>query len=340
MITDQQLKELKHHFPQLKFKPNYSLSRVTYFKVGGPAELFVAVKNRVELIDLIRFVRSLDLEFVILGGGSNVIAVDVGLAGLVISTQNELIEVEVTSSPPTFRDVLQYDHVEKIQAPILLRADCGVITAVLVNHSVRLGLSGLEPFLGVPGRLGGAIYNNSHFQKNLIGDYVVQVEVLGDTGDVYWVSQDECQFAYDQSRFQQSQEVILRAVFLLQPGDTEESRKILRESAAYRVKTQPLGLPSSGCIFRNVPNTSRLHSLFPKFADNDFISAGFLIDQAGLKGLRVGGVEISQKHAAFMVNRGGGTAKEINELIEKTKVEVEKKYGVTLVEEIFWLGKK
>jgi UDP-N-acetylmuramate dehydrogenase len=320
LLTQQQIQQLKQEFPNLKFRINYPLSKITYFKVGGPADAYVVVEKRDQLIDLIKYCRLHDIRFTLLGGASNVVVSDGGIKGLVIAPRHNQVEV-----------------LEKDDNYAVLRAEVGIKTAALVKRTADFGLIGLGPFLGVPGYLGGAIYNNSHFQTELIGDYVKQVEVLTASNDIVWLRQDECQFAYDSSRFQETNDIILRVDFNLQIGDSGQVAKTMKGSTLYRIKTQPLGMPSSGCIFKNVPNNPELKKRFPKFADKDFISAGFLIDQAGLKGLKQGGVKVSNKHAAFMVNTGEGTANDILKLIDQVKDRVKDKFGIELEEEVFVL---
>lgn len=318
---------LQSLFPQLNFFQDYPLSKLIYFKIGGPAEILVEVEQLNDLIELIKFCREEKLEFIVLGGASNVIVADEGLGKIVIVTANKNLEKQDQSKPESAHQEKQF----------LVRAECGVNTSDLVTKTVAMGLTGLEPFLGVPGKLGGAIFNNSHFQKELIGDFVTQVEVLTPQNQVVWIPQKECQFAYDYSRFQHSGEIILRVDFLLKQGDKQKSRQLIRDSMMYRSKTQPLHLPSSGCIFKNVKNSAKLKEIFTDFEDREFISAGFLIDKAGLKGLREGGIEVSTKHAAFMVNHGEGKAQDLKNLIKKVKQKVYEKFGVNLEEEVFWL---
>ncbi len=320
LITEQDLQRLKHHFPDLKFKANFKLSRITYFKLGGPAELLVKVEELNLLINLLQYCQQHDLRFTILGGASNVIVSDQGVAGLVILTRHQQVEV-----------------LEETQKKTMLQAESGIRTSTLVSEAVEQGLVGLEPFLGVPGRLGGAVFNNAHFKNDYIGDYIHQVEVLDQSGDVIWLSQDECNFDYDNSRFQTSGEVILRVQFNLKHGDKTTSKEKIKEATLYRIRTQPLGMPSSGCIFQNIPNNDDLKKQFPQFKDAEHVSAGFLIDKAGLKGLKQGGAKVSKKHAAFIVNEGNATAQDVLALIEQIKSQVKQEFNVELQEEVFWL---
>jgi UDP-N-acetylmuramate dehydrogenase len=257
-----------------------------------------------------------------LGGASNVIVADKGIEGLVI--QLDLTKVEAVNEPNSSAN---------------FQAEAGVKMALMVRKSIDLGLMGLEYFLGVPGTVGGAIYNNSHYLHHLIGEKIDRVEVMNEQGDITWLNQSECAFAYDESRFQHTSEIILSATWKLDAGDKEKSMQLVAEATRYRAATQPLGVPSSGCVFRNAAQTPELAALFPQFAQQSHVSAGFLIDQAGLKGTRVGGIEVSHKHAAFMINTGQGTAVQTQELIRKVKATVLEKFGVKLQEEVFYLPK-
>jgi UDP-N-acetylmuramate dehydrogenase len=339
MLADTQLNKLESHFPQLKFERNYPLSLITYFKVGGPARSLVKVDSLKDLVELIRHCHQSQIRFVLLGGASNVVVADEGIDGLVIVTTNDRVLLTSKENENGLLDNEQssFQYKQEKSTQNIVRAECGARTAMLVNKSIEFGLTGLEPFMGVPGKVGGAIFNNSHFQDELIGDFIARVEVLNKKGERVWLNQAECQFDYDHSRFQTSGEVILQADFLLVHGEKEESRRRARELMNYRAQTQPLGVPSSGCIFKNVKNTPQLQTLFPQFADKQYVSAGFLIDQAGLKGLREGDIEVSSKHASFMINVGTGSATDIQKLVEKVKLKVEKQFGVTLQEEIFWI---
>jgi len=321
MTKTQQL--VNEAFPELKPKFDVSLSSFTYFKIGGRAEILIEVKNSQELVKLVKFCREKNLSYHILGGASNVLISDEGLQGIVIRVMNEK-EYDVVGQPD-------------INGKQLVRVGAGYKTALFVRKTVDDGFVGLEYFLGVPGTIGGAIYNNAHYLEHLIGEHVHAVEVLNTQNEIVWLPARECRFAYDFSRFHNSGEVILRVEFALARGDKENSLELIKTATILRAKTQPLGEPSSGCYFRNTPNTPKLQILFPQFADRREVPAGFLIDQAGLKKKSVGGIQVSEKHAAFLVNTGSGTSTEVQELANIVKERVKSKYGVELQEEVFWM---
>lgn len=314
--------QLSVAFPNWQWQFDFPLAQQTYFKVGGPAEAYIELSQKEETAALVRWCAQQDVSLTLLGGGSNVIVSDAGVPGVVLKLRHTAFQ---TGDP--LGDL----------TPAV--AGAGLQTALLVRQAVDAGLAGLEFFLGVPGTVGGAVYNNAHYLKDLISTHISRVEILTATGDSQWLSKEECEFGYDSSRFQRTKEVIWQAEFLLPAGNRELSNERIKEATLYRAQTQPLGMPSSGCIFQNVPNTMELQKQFPRFADQPYVPGGFLIDQAGLKGTRQGDIEVSQKHAAFFVNKGKGTAADIRTLIEKVKQTVKEKFGADLREEVFWLGK-
>lgn len=312
---------LTRAFPQLEFKANYSLQAQTYFKIGGSAEVYLELASKPEIIEVIKFCRQNQIKLTILGGASNVVIKNQGISGLVLHLKNN--QFQVLNQPYQGKDVI--------------RAGAGIKTATLVQQSVELGYTGLEYFLGVPGTLGGAVYNNAHYLEHLISQYIYRVEVIGHQGEAKWLHQPECEFGYDQSRFQNTSEIILSVELALEKDATAESKRKIAEVTQYRATTQPLGHPSSGCIFKNTPNTPQLKKLFPQYRNRDYMPTGFLIDQAGLKGIKVGDIEVSNKHAAFFINRGQGTAQDLKKLINLVKKTVQDKFGVELEEEVFYL---
>ena len=308
-------------FPQLQPQFDYPLASHTYMKIGGPAEIFVQLTSVEMIVEVVTFCRDEQIPLTVLGGASNVIIADTGLRGVVVTLNNQEYEVVGHNNDLT-----------------ILRVGAGFKMAPLVRKTVDDGLTGLEYFLGVPGKLGGSIYNNAHYLSDLIGNFVSQVEVLDASNNLRWVSQKDCQFAYDQSVFQQTRDLILAVEFALPKGNLDESQQKITKATEYRAQTQPLGEPSSGCYFRNVTNTPELQKQFPQFAERREMPSGFLIDQAGLKGVHFGDIEISQKHAAFFVNKGHGTSDDVLHLAEMVKQKIKEKFNVALHEEVFFLS--
>ena len=214
----------------------------------------------------------------------------------------------------------------------LVRAEAGVTVNGLVRYTIGHGLAGLADWAGTPGTVGGAVHGNAHFQGRPIAGRVVSVEVADARGTVRELGEAEMGFGYDRSRLQGSGEVALRASFRLAPGDPDALRAVARASLAFRKRTQPLALPSAGCVFQN-PDPAAV-TLPPGVP----FSAGALVDLAGLKGAACGAARVSTVHANFVVNEGGATARDVALLVERMRDAVAARFGVVLEEEIVRLG--
>ena len=288
------------------------LAPFTTFRVGGPAECLVEVHDAAALARAVGVAARTGLPVTILGGGSNVLVSDAGIRGLVIRVRGGATVLEGGSG---------------------VRADAGASLNSLVRWTIGRGLAGLEAWAGTPGTVGGAIFGNAHYGGRLIGERVASVRLVGGSGAIEDVPAHEMEFAYDRSRLQRTGEVLVSALFALTPAaDSGVLRATARRSLADRKRTQPLHLPSAGCVFRNPdPAVDRVPDGIPA-------SAGALIDRAGLKGCAIGGARVSPLHANFIVNEGGATASDIRRLIDRCREEVRTRFGVTLREEIRYLG--
>jgi UDP-N-acetylmuramate dehydrogenase len=287
------------------------LAPLTTFKVGGPADFLLSVDSAVELSDAVRLARAHGVPVTVLGGGSNLLVADAGVRGLVVR--------------------LRRGDVQQI-ADDAIRADGGLTINGLVRWTITHGLAGLEAWAGTPGTVGGAVYGNAHFRGRNISEHIVQVRLMDSEGDVRDVAGSEMEFAYDYSRLHQTRELVVSADFKVGRGEPEHLRAVARDSLAYRKRTQPLALPSAGCIFQN-PDPAR--ELVPAGIP---CSAGALVDRAGLKGARSGGARVSPTHANFIVNDAGARAADIRALIERCKYEVWAQHRVRLREEIVSIG--
>lgn len=304
---------------------NEPLANHTNFKIGGPAKYFFMARTADEVIKVHQVAMELKIPVIILGGGTNVIVNDQGFNGLVIKVKNEDYKIDGTK----------------------VVADAGVNLAFLVQKTVAASLSGFEPLVGVPGSVGGAIYGNAgqpQANKGFIGDWVKEVVIFRDDKLIH-ISRDDCQFSYRDSLFKHNNDVILSAAFELEPGDKAASQELVKIYMAAR-QNQPYHLPSSGCIFTNVPITNA-DEIRQKFAGEEkleqFISRGllpasWLIDRAGLKGKTIGGIKISDNHANYLVNTGTGRAEDVITMISYIKQQVRDKYGIQLREEVRYLG--
>jgi UDP-N-acetylmuramate dehydrogenase len=292
-----------------RFRSQVALAPFTTFKVGGPAEWLLETRSSAEVVDALRVADARGIAVTLLGGGSNVLIGDRGVRGLVIRTRG--------------------GHIGQLDAGHV-RADSATTINGLVRWTVHRGIAGLEAWAGTPGTVGGAIYGNAHFGGRLIGELVESVRLADRTGATRDLSRDEMDFGYDRSRLQTTGEVLLSAVFHVSSGDPAALREIARQSLAYRKQTQPLETPSAGCIFQN-PDRAEVPAEIPA-------SAGALVDRAGLKGASRGDARVSTAHANFIVNQGRATAADIRSLIDLCRARVRERFGVTLQEEIVYLG--
>jgi UDP-N-acetylmuramate dehydrogenase len=284
------------------------LSTFTTFGVGGPADFFVQLQRADEIAAVVALARRDDVPVTCLGGGSNALVSDAGVRGLVIRVHGGEVTAVGQSSA---------------------RADAGVALNSLVRWTIGRGLAGLEAWAGTPGTVGGAVYGNAHYAGRCIGDLVESATLLTRAGEVIEVGAAALDFRYDYSRLHVSGEYLLSAVFALQQdGDPAQLREVARASLAHRKRTQPLAMPSAGCVFQNPePGRDRVPEGIPW-------SAGALIDRAGLKGRRIGGARVSPTHANFIVNEGGATAADIEALLALCREEVRRQFGVELRDEI------
>lgn len=273
------------------------LAPYTSWRVGGPAR---RLYRPADLQDAIACIQGLppDEPVLWIGLGSNLLIDDAGFPGTVLLTAGALKTIERRGDDRIY-------------------AEAGVTSAKLARFAVRQGLTGLEFLAGIPGTLGGALAMNAGAWGAETWDFVRRVWTLDRGGRVHERSASEYRPGYREVQGP-ADEWFLAAELALTPGDPEEGRARIRELLARRAATQPVGQPSCGSVFRNPPG--------------DY--AARLIDAAGLKGLRVGGAEVSEKHANFIINRGGARASDIRRLIELVQERVERMSGVRLIPEV------
>jgi UDP-N-acetylmuramate dehydrogenase len=302
---------LRDAFGADRVRAGASLAPFTTFRVGGPAEWLIETRNSGEILTALTLASAARVPVTMLGGGSNVLVSDAGVRGLVLRTRGG----EVTK--------IDEGHI---------RADAAVTINGLVRWLINHACAGLEAWAGTPGTVGGAIFGNAHFGGRLIGEHVVEARLATHDGTTVDVPASAMAFAYDRSRLQESGEILLSAIFRVQPGDTTALRTTARESLAFRKRTQPLDTPSAGCIFQN---PERGPDAVPEGIP---WSAGALVDRAGLKGVAIGGARVSATHGNFIVNDGRATARDIRALIARCRDAVREQFGVALREEIVYLG--
>jgi UDP-N-acetylmuramate dehydrogenase len=304
--------QLEQRFGADRVQRHVPLAPMTTFKVGGPADLFLETQGEGDIIDALKIAHACGVKVTILGGGSNVLIADGGIRGLVIRPKGGAV------------------------APIgdrLVKADAAVTINGLVRWTIKRGYAGLEAWAGTPGTVGGAIYGNAHWKTINIGDLVESVRLAKADGTLLQAPADRMEFEYDYSRLKRTGEIVLWAAFRVTPGgDPNALRSVARESLAFRKRTQPLESPSAGCIFMN-PDRIR-----DKVPDGIPPSAGALVDRAGLKGVASKGARVSPTHANFIINDGSASAADIRNLIERCRDAVRQQFGVSLRNEIIYLG--
>lgn len=297
----ERLEELKRRLlsrcPSLELRVDEPMSRHTSFRVGGPARLMALPKWEQEAREAVKAARELDIRPFILGNGTNLLVADEGYAGFVLKPCLTRLE------PGGETGVL---------------AGSGVLLSRLASYALELGLTGLEFAHGIPGSLGGAVTMNAGAYDGEMRQVVISTTYLEPDGTVGVVRGEEHGFGYRRSAFSDGSRLILRSRLALKRGDPEAIRARMDELTAQRKAKQPLEYPSAGSMFKRPPG--------------HFAAA--LIDQCGLKGFTVGGAQVSEKHAGFVVNRGGATCADILELVRQVRERVLARTGVELELEV------
>jgi len=278
------------------------LSAHTSYRIGGPADLFVRVESQDELCRVVALARERQVPYFLFGAGTNILVSDKGIRGLVIENRARGSRIEVR------------------EEGAILWAEAGVLLRDLAEESVRRGLAGLEWAVGIPGTVGGAVVGNAGAYGGYVSDILTQVAVLRTNGGIQEIMAEELEFGYRTSRFKApnrerkaAMPVILAAQFKLQPESVRVLRERVAEYAQRREARQP-SEPSAGSVFKRTAQ-------YP---------AGFLIEQAGLNGKRIGDAQISTKHANFIVNLGQARASEVKALMDKARDAVLKQFGIRL----------
>jgi UDP-N-acetylmuramate dehydrogenase len=269
------------------------LAMHTWFQLGGPAEYFAEPRNLDELVALVRRCAEEEVALRVLGGGSNILVRDEGVPGLVIQL-----------AAPAFGEI-QVDKESIV-------AGAGARLGRVVTTAVHAGLAGLEVLVAIPGTLGGALYGNAGTHGGDIGQWAAEITVMTRSGDITQRKDEELEFGYRQSSLDEP--VILSARLALEPEDPRELARRLQKQWILRKASQPMGHQCAGCVFRNPRG----------------VAAGALIEKAGLKGTRIGGAVVSDRHANFIVAEPEATSSDVLRLIELVRSQVRDRLGVEL----------
>ncbi len=324
----------------LKIQKNISLKERTTFRIGGPAKFWVSVSRLKELKKALEWAEKEGEKVFVLGGGSNVLFSDQGFAGLVIKLENQSLEISEASDANNGKEAKSAK-----ESQVAVKCGAGLALSRLVIKTAEQGLSGLEWAAGVPGAVGGAVRGNAGCFGSEMAAVVTKVKAWNSIKNEKTIlSQKEAQFGYRTSIFKKRPELIVwEVLFKMKPGKLNEIKeKIKVISQQRKAKDPPLGLLSSaGSVFQNPQAPIKLQKQFEtdtgqklRMPHKGQIPAWWLIDMAGLKGLKIGGAQVSEKQANFIVNTGEASAEEVIMLIGTIKVRVREQFGIELKEEI------
>jgi len=307
-------------------KRDEPMAKRTSFRVGGNAKLHVTASSSEELIDAVTVALELDVPFYIYGGGSNLLVNDEGYEGVMIQAGNR-------------KTTIHGDRVE---------VEAGMITGLVARQSVDAGLTGFEWAIGVPGTMGGAVCGNAGCYGGEMKDTVLSVEVFDlNTHERRMLSNRECEFVYRGSIFKHLPYLILSMTIQLKPtSDIAVGKTRMEEIMNMRKEKQPLDASSAGCAFKNfefvdesvLDNLKQSVEVPESMIKNKSVSAGWLIDQAGMMGESVGDAQVSIKHGNFFLNKGKARAQDILALISRVKMKVRDEFGIEMHEEVQLVG--
>ena len=283
---------------------NEPLAKHTTYRIGGPADALIIPQRKEQLVKLIKCLKKHQIPWMQLGRGSNLLVSDKGIRGVVIKLGKE------------------FEHADFQGNTVIAGGGCSFVKLSILAG--KEGLTGLEFAGGIPGSVGGAVYMNAGAHGSDVSRIFKSAEIVLDTGELVTYTAEDMAFEYRHSILHERRGIVTEAIFELQPGDKAEITAAMAAHKDRRRLTQPLQLPSSGSVFRNPPG--------------DY--AARLIEEAGLKGLRSGGAEVSAMHANFIVNTGQATAEDVLTLIHQVQETILSKYGISLMPEVFVVGER
>ncbi len=275
------------------------LARHSSWKIGGKADLFIEPKTVEQVATVVKFTSRLSIPLVIIGQGTNLLFADAGVRGVVMKIGKQIADINITANT--------------------IVATAGAWVPLLARLTQRAGLTGLEHCIGIPGTIGGLVLMNGGSQRKGIGDNVVRVTVVTNNGQIKQLNHDDCHFSYRQSALQGSGSVVVEVELQCKKGDVAKIRGDMLTDLRARRSKFPRKQPNCGSVFLS---TATMHaSVGPP---------GKIIEETGLKGLKIGQAEVSKQHANFIVNLGGATATDVLALIAKIRQQVWKRIGFEL----------
>ena len=278
----------------------------TSFKIGGPADVFIKVDNIEELKETLDLSKKNQIPLTIIGNGSNILVTDKGIRGITAKLNLKDIEIKNENNKQ------------------IIKVEAGVPVGLLAQKLVKEEITGFEELSGIPGTIGGAVIMNAGAHGKELKDILKKVTAMDYNGNIHEFTNEECQFSYRNSRFQKEKHIILQATLELEKGNSTEIKEKMDEYMQFRKEKQPIEYPNAGSTFKR---------------GEDFVTAK-LIDEAGLKGYKIGGAQVSEKHAGFIVNVDNATAKDVIELTDYIKEKIEEKFGKKINLEIQIIGEK
>lgn len=285
---------------------NEPMAKHTSFKIGGPADVFIKVDNIEELKETLDLSKQNQIPLTIIGNGSNLLVTDKGIRGI------------------TAKLNLKYIGIENENSKEIIKVDAGVPVGLLAQKLLKEEITGFEELSGIPGTIGGAVIMNAGAHGKELKDILKKVTAMDYNGNIHEFTNEECQFSYRNSRFQKEKYIILQATLELEKGNSTEIKEKMDEYMQFRKEKQPIEYPNAGSTFKR---------------GEDFVTAK-LIDEAGLKGYKIGGAQVSEKHAGFIVNVDNATAKDVIELTDYIKEKIEEKFDKKINLEIQIIGEK
>ena len=278
------------------------MSQHTTFRIGGPADVFVMPENYEQIREVLRLCKEEKLPFFVLGNGSNLLVSDSGYRGVIIQMDRNMEEIRLDGEE--------------------IHACAGALLSSVAVAARNASLTGFEFAGGIPGTIGGAAVMNAGAYGGELKDVLKEVTVMTREGEILTIPADKLEMGYRTSIIKTAGYLVLEAVISLKKGDEEKIRAVMKELSERRTEKQPLDYPSAGSTFK------RPEGYF----------AGKLIMDSGLRGYRVGGAQVSEKHCGFVINAGGATAEDVRSLMDHVIRVVREKYGVTLEPEVKFLG--
>jgi len=303
---------------QIKTKKKVDLSKYLTLHIQAQTDEFIEVFSKQELIDAVKYAIEKNIPYFVIGGGSNVALKTIRFSGLII--KNNYIYKKIIKETP---------H------EICVSVSSGYPMPLLVNETIENGWGGLEYHKGLPGTVGGGIYMNSKWTKPMayISDCLIEATLIDEKGNEKKVTKDYFNFSYGYSLLQDTGEIILDVVFRLKKKDIVQLKQRAQDSLSYRKETQPFGISTCGCFFKNITQDEM------ERAGLETKSAGYLIDKCELKGYSIGSFIVSDTHANFIVNKDNkeSNPKDLLQLVSLIKRKVKNKFGIELKEEVRYL---